>query len=123
MRYVVSGAFIVVAMIHLLPLVGVTGSAKLRELYGVTLEDRTVVILMRHRAVLFGVLGGFLLAAAFKPELWPMAFVAATVSVSSFLFLARARNDRNAKVNRVFWVDVVAAVCLFVGALAYGLGG
>jgi hypothetical protein len=58
---------VVVGVIHLLPLTGVMGSARLVSLYGVPIEDPNVEILMRHRALLFSLLGGFMIYAAFKP--------------------------------------------------------
>ena len=60
---------IVVGVIHLLPLSGVLGGAQLFSLYGVPVDDPNLEILMRHRAVLFGLLGVFLVYAAFKPSL------------------------------------------------------
>jgi hypothetical protein len=74
---------------------------------------------MRHRAVLFGVLGVFLLYAAFRPAFQLAAFVAGSVSVVSFLYLAWSVGGYNAQVGRVFIADIVALVCLIVGAAAY----
>ncbi|MFO0216128.1 MAG: hypothetical protein ACK511_08930 [Burkholderiales bacterium] len=74
---------------------------------------------MRHRAVLFGLLGVFLLYAAFRPTFQPAAFVAGVVSVLSFLYLAWSVGGYNAQIGRVFTTDIVALVCLVVGAAAY----
>jgi len=70
---------------------------------------------MRHRAVLFGLLGVFLLYAAFQPSIQPLAFMAAFTSVISFLWLAWKVGNYNAQVGRVFAADVVALVCLLFG--------
>ena len=53
MRYLTAAALVVVGVIHLLPPAGVLGKAQLETLYGVPLQDANLVILMRHRAVLF----------------------------------------------------------------------
>ncbi len=74
---------------------------------------------MRHRAVLFGLLGLFLLAAAFKPEWQAIAFVGGFVSVLSFLYLAWSVGGYSRQVGRVVAADVVALVCLVVGVAAY----
>lgn len=88
MKHAVSVLLVVVGIIHLLPLSGVLGGERLASLYGLAFDDPNLAILMRHRAVLFGLLGLFLVYAAFKPALQAMAFTAGFVSVLSFLSLA-----------------------------------
>lgn len=44
----------IVAVIHLLPLAGVLGPQRLQSLYGLAFTEPELVILMQHRAVLFG---------------------------------------------------------------------
>ena len=121
MRHIVSAMLLVVALIHLLPLAGLLGAARLAALYGVQLDDPNLVILMRHRAVLFGLLGVFLVVAAFRPALQPMAFVAGAASVLSFLYLAWSVGGYNAQIGRVVTADVIAGVSLLVGVIAYVL--
>ena len=119
MRYLISAMLIIVGIIHLLPLAGVLGSEKLSALYGLTINDPNLVILMRHRAVLFGVLGAFFVFAAFKPAFQPLAFVAGFISVVSFLWLAWSTGNYNAQVARVFTADIVALFCLIIAAACY----
>ena len=118
MRYVVTVALIIVGVIHLLPLPGVLGPRRLEALYGVPMADRNLEILMRHRAVLFGILGAFFLFAAFRPELQVAAQAVGFVSVVSFLGLARSVGGYSWQVGRVYAADVVALLSLVVGALA-----
>ena len=121
MRYVVTTCLIVAAIIHLLPLAGVLGSTRLAALYGLDFTEPNLAILMRHRAVLFGMLGAFLLHAAFRPSLQLFAFIAAFVSVLSFLLLAWSSGGYNAQVGRVVIADVVALLALVIGIAAYAL--
>jgi len=116
MKYLVSASLILAGIIHLLPLPGLLGAAKLTALYGLDLSEPNLSILMRHRAVLFGLLGSFLVYAAFKPSLQPLAFVAAFVSVVSFLLLAWSSGGYNTQVGRVVTADLVALVVLVIGA-------
>ena len=120
MRYLVSAMLVIVAIIHLIPLSGAIGSERLASLYGISFDEPNIVILMRHRAVLFGLLGLFMLFAAFAPRFQVAAFVIGFVSVVSFLWLASSVGGYNAAVGRVFAADVVALACLVVGAGAYG---
>ena len=119
MRYLVSAMLVVVAIIHLLPLSGVLGGERLAALYGLSFNDPNLAILMRHRAVLFGLLGLFLLFAAFRPQFQAIAFIAGFVSVVSFLWLAWSVGGYNTQVARVFTADIVALVCLIIGFVAY----
>ena len=119
MRYVVMISLCVAALVHLLPLIGVLGGERLQSLYGVAIEGPDLQILMRHRAVLFGLLGTYLLAAAFIPILQPTALGAGLVSVLSFLALAWTTEGYNASIARVVAVDVVALVALLIGTAAY----
>jgi len=119
LRYLVSAALVVVAIIHLLPLSGLLGTERLAALYGVTFDEPNLAILMRHRAVLFGLLGLFFLIAAFRPALQGIAFAGGFASVLSFLYLAWSVGNYNPQVGRVFYADIVALVCLVVGLVAY----
>ena len=116
MQYLVSASLLLAGIIHLLPLPGLLGAEKLTALYGLDLSEPNLSILMRHRAVLFGLLGSFLVYAAFKPSLQPLAFVAAFVSVVSFLLLAWSSGGYNTQVGRVVTADLVALAVLVIGA-------
>lgn len=119
LRVFVPAMLVVVAVIHLLPLAGVLGNERLAALYGIVVDEPNLAILLRHRAVLFGMLGVFLFRAAFRPALRGMAFVAGFVSVLSFLALAWSIGDYNAQVGRVVTADIVALACLVAGAAVH----
>ena len=122
MKYTISFMLSVVGIIHLLPLSGLLGANRLASLYGVVLDDLNLVILMRHRAVLFGLLGVFLIVAACRSEFQVAAFVAGFVSVVSFLILAGTAGEYNASIRSVLIADLVALLCLVVGSVCYSIG-
>lgn len=115
-RYLTSAMLLIAGIIHLLPLPGVLGADRLATLYGLVFSEPNLAILMRHRAVLFGLVGTFLMVAAFRPDLQAIALVGGLVSVVSFLFLAWSAGPYNAQVGRVVVADIVALACLVVGA-------
>jgi hypothetical protein len=117
--YLVSAALLIVGLIHLLPLSGVLGNERLAALYGIAVNDNNLSILMRHRAVLFGLLGIFLVIAAFAKQFQFAAFVAGFASVVSFLWIAKSTAEYNAAIHRVVVADWVALACLVVGAIAW----
>ena len=113
---IISGLLLVVAVIHLLPITGFFGAERLAALYAVEMTDSNLEILMRHRAVLLGILGGILAYAAFNPNIQPIAFVAAFISVTSFFFLCFSMGDCNDAIRKVVIADIVASIAL-VGAV------
>lgn len=119
MKYLVSISLISVGLIHLLPLSGVLSSEHLFALYGLPFVEPNLEILMRHRAVLFGLLGGFFIIAAFKPPLQGLAFSAGFISVVSFVYLAYSVGDYNPQIYRVVQADLIAIVLLLIGSVAY----
>ncbi len=114
MRFVVPVVLLLVAALHLLPLAGVLGAVRLAGLYGVVVEDPNLEILLRHRAVLFGLLAAFLGHAACHRHLHTLALVAGVVSVGAFLVLAWTVGHYNAALSTVVRADVVALVLLVV---------
>lgn len=121
MKYLASAMLVVVGVIHLLPLSGVLGSERLASLYGLQFSEPNLEVLMRHRAVLFGLLGAFMVSAAFKPAYQTAAFVGGLISVVSFLYLAWSVGGYNEHVGRVFVADVVALGCLVAGGLVHAI--
>jgi len=117
MRHVVTVALLIAGIIHLLPLSGALGPERLAVLYGTLFSDPNMIILLRHRAVLFGLIGTFLVAAAFLPRLQVAAFIAGLISVVSFLLLAWSVGQYNSSIARIVTVDLMA-----LGALVAGLG-
>lgn len=118
MQTVIAGALLVVAFIHALPLIGLLSKVRVERLYDVTLSDPNVVVLLRHRAALFGVVAFTSTVGAFIPAATDMAIGIGTVSVVSFLVIARLEGPVNAALARVARVDLVALVALVVAGVA-----
>lgn len=123
MRYLISTMLLIAGIIHLMPLSGVLGSERLAALYGLTFDEPNLQILMRHRAVLFGLLGAFLVFAAFKPDYQAVALLGGLVSVLTFVYFTWSVGNYNPQVGRVFSADLIALACLLIGAGAYALQG
>lgn len=117
MRRLVPLLLLLAGVIHLLPVAGVLGAPQLQRLYGVAIDDPNLLILLQHRAVLFAIVGGLLLAAAFKSAWRGLAIAAGLVSVGSFLLLAWQIGGYNTHIARVVWADVAALVLLLLAAV------
>ena len=110
-----STLILLVGLANLLPVVGVLSATRVQVLYGVALEDPNLVILMRHRAVLFGVVGGLLVASAFHAPLRLVGLIVGLTSMVSFILIAWLVGNYSAELRRVVRVDVLASLAL-VGA-------
>ncbi|TRT85747.1 MAG: phosphopantetheine adenylyltransferase [Microcystis aeruginosa Ma_OC_H_19870700_S124] len=115
----ISGILILVGLINLVPVFGVLGSKNLLALYGVALEDPNLLILMTHRSVLFGLLGIFLIVAAWRTEFQIAAFVAGIVSMLSFIVIARLTGNYNTEINKIVRADIIASIILLVAIILY----
>ena len=114
------------SIIHLLPIIGILGSGQLAKLYGVAISDPNLLLLMRHRAVLFGLLGLALLWSAFYSPIRSIAILVGLVSTISFVLLAMLDQTYNQQISKVIKADVVAIALLLIAAalhyLQYGVG-
>jgi hypothetical protein len=119
MRFVVTTALLLVALIHALPSLGVLGAARLSALYGIPVTEPNLEILLRHRAVLFGMLATFLAYSAFKPEMHRLALTGGLLSVGSFMALTMMVGNPNAALQAVFKVDIAALVLLLAAGAAH----
>ena len=119
----VTLCLIVVGLINFLPLVGVYSAQRLESSYSIVLASNDLIILMRHRALLFGVLGGFILYSAFMPFYQTAAMTMAGVSMAGFAVLVHSVGGFNESINKVLLADYVGLFFLIVaGALKYALG-
>lgn len=120
MHYAIGALLCVAGVIHLLPLAGLFSADSFQRLYGIAVTNAgtntDLLILLRHRAILFGILACFLLAAVFLPQ-WRWAAIAAgLVSTVSFVLLAALSGGYGDAIARVVAVDWVAIASLLVAA-------
>ena len=116
-----SLCLIVIGIIHLIPLSGFLGTAQLEPMYDISVSSPELEILMRHRAVLFGLLGGLFIYAAFRPLYQPLAFVMSAGTLLPFFFLLSQSASYNDAIERIAAGDALALACLIVAGICYVL--
>jgi hypothetical protein len=104
-------------VINFLPVIGALSGKRIRALYGVTVEDSNSEILLRHRAVLFGIVGALIIASAFDASLRPAGYAAGFTAMLGFILIAGLVGNYNANLRRVAIVDVVGLAALLGAAL------
>lgn len=119
MKFIVPTVLALVALLHALPLAGVLGAERLAALYGVEAHEANLQLLLRHRAVLFGLLAALLGWAACRPALHGLGLVAGGVSVGAFLVLAALGGPINAALSTVVKLDIAALILLLAAGLVH----
>ena len=117
MKHLWTLLVLVAVAINLAPLAGAVSPDRMSALYGVVLDDPDLQILMRHRAVLFGIVGGLLLAAAFHPPLRVTGYAVGFASMLSFVLIAWIVGGYGTEIGRIVLVDWVGIVSLAAAAL------
>jgi len=113
MKKFVTGALLIAGVINLYPIVGVFSVDQLAKLYGVSIENSDLVILMKHRAILFGLLGSFIIYSAFRSSIQTLACVAGLVSMLMFIVLAHGSGEFGEALNKAVVADFVGSAALF----------
>lgn len=111
--------FVVVGLINVLPVMGLFSVERMAALYEVGLEDRNLQILMRHRALLFGLVGGFIIVAAFVPAWRTPAIVFGFVSMMGFIALSGLVGDYNDALRKVVKIDWIGIGLLVVATVLH----
>ncbi len=110
-------------LINLLPSLLVFLPDRISKSYGVEVPNASYELLLRHRAVLFGIIGGLMIASAISRKNYTVATVTGLVSMVSFIVLYFwIGKDISSQLKRVMTIDVLATVLLLVGLLGFLLG-
>lgn len=120
MEKLVVAMLAIAGLIKLAPIAGVLGAQRMERFYGISIDGSGLEVLMRHRALLLGLVGALLLAAIFKREWRVPALAAGLVSALGFLALGWPVGELSAALRKVFYMDVVATGALLIALAAYG---
>jgi hypothetical protein len=110
----------VAGLLNLLPAILAFLPEKMSKSYGIELPNANYELLLRHRAVLFGIIGGLMLFSAITKKHYDISTIAGLVSMVSFIILYFLIGENiNAELKKVMLIDCVATALLVVGL--YGL--
>ena len=118
MKITITLCLVIAGLINIFPVVGVISADQLEKLYGLPFENNDLIILMRHRAVLFGLLGAFILFSVVRPQLQRLACVAGLVSMVSFIVFAYLSAPYGDALRKVVVADVIGSLALVIVLVA-----
>lgn len=110
--WIVTGLLLLVGVLNLTPAIVFFAPERSLTLYAIELSEPNLSIVMRHRAVLLGLLGAALIYGAFRKEFLVPAIIAALIGKAAFLFLVYSSAAANAELGRVALFDIAAIVVL-----------
>ncbi|MEZ5465569.1 MAG: hypothetical protein R3F22_10180 [Lysobacteraceae bacterium] len=119
MKHVISALFIITGLINFAPITGVLSADILASAYGIATPEGDLLILLRHRALLFGIVGGLLLVAAFRRPLRPVATIAGMISMIGFIALVLMDSGHGDRLQRIMLIDVGAVIALALAAFLH----
>lgn len=114
MHRIITGLIVLAGLINFAPVVGVFSGARIEGLYGIELSNPTLEILLRHRAVLFGLVGGFMIYAAFKKQMHLFAIFSGLIAMTSFLWLYYSAGDPPQSLISIVNADIVGIAFLAI---------
>ena len=116
-------ALVLTGIVNALPLSGTVSADLLGRLYGIDPPSGDLLILLRHRALLFGLLGALMITAAFRVHLQGGAVAAGVISMAGFVALAWLQGGYGPGLRKVVITDLVACFVLLAAAIPAGASG
>ncbi len=117
MRLLCASIYFLAGLVNLAPILGIAGRKMLEALYGASIPSPELVFLMQHRALMFGIAGGLLIGAAFKPAWRWLATTVALYSMGSFILLYIVMGVQSPALLKVCVIDAAAVVLLLCARL------
>lgn len=114
MTKLITVCLIIVGLINFVPVLALISVQKLEEAYSISLLSNDLIILMKHRALLFGILGGFILYSVFVPIHQGPAIIMAAISMIGYVVLMHQVGDYNGSLYKVLIIDYIGLAFLAI---------
>ncbi len=109
-----------VALINFVPIAGILSLDKINQAYGLAVNDNNLAIVLRHRALVFGLLGGFLFYSLFSPSYQTAAITLTAISMLGYLYFFWSVGNANTALSKVAYADIIGMALLSIAiALKY----
>jgi hypothetical protein len=112
----------IAGVINLLPSVLAFLPDKISKSYGIEIPNENYELLLRHRAILFGIIGGLMIYSAVAKKHYEVSTVIGFISMISFIVLFfQIGGDINSELKKVMTIDIVGTVILCIGFILFKL--
>ena len=110
---------LITGLVHILPFSFLFFTEQLQKSYGVDISDANLQLLLRHRAIFFGLIGVGLILSAVKKSFYGWAAAVGLISMVSFVWLFYQIGGINQQLRSVMLIDVFISAALFLSAMVY----
>ena len=107
---------LIVGVVNLLPILPLLNPGMLDTMYQVAPTDPTSELLLRHRALVLGLVGVALLVSVLKDSWRAAAIVSAAVANGGYVLLAATGGEISAAATRVMVIDIAVLALLAIAA-------
>jgi hypothetical protein len=110
----------VAGLINLLPSMLAFLPDKISKSYGIEIPNANYELLLRHRAILFGIIGGLMIFSSIVKKYYEIATIAGLISMTSFILLYFLI-DRgiSSELKKVMLIDILASLILLIGLVIF----
>lgn len=107
---------LIAGIINAVPVLIAFLPSKITDSYGIIIPDANFELVLRHRAVLLGIIGGLLIYSAITKKHYDLTTLTGIISMASFLLLYFVIDGEiNESLAVVMKIDVFAILLLLVG--------
>ena len=112
----------VAGLINLLPSMLAFLPGKISKSYGIEIPNANYELLLRHRAILFGIIGGLMIFSSIVKKYYEIATIAGLISMTSFILLYfLIDKDISSELKKVMAIDIFASLILLVGLVIFSI--
>ena len=105
-------------VINFMPSLLAFWSNKISSSYGIDVPNSNDELLLRHRAVMLGIIGGVMIFSAISKKYYSLSVSIGLISMVSFIILYALVGNINSELQKVMQIDIAAILILLIG---YGL--
>ena len=111
----------IAGFVNILPATIAFLPSKISKSYGFEVSNVNYQLIIRHRAVLFGIIGGLIIFSAITKKYYEISTIAGLISMMSFIIMYFLIGNINNELRKVMIIDVIATIILLIGSTIYTL--
>ncbi|MEM7511514.1 MAG: hypothetical protein AAF388_11310 [Bacteroidota bacterium] len=120
METVFRVCLLIAGVINALPSILAFLPQKISDSYGIEIPDVNHELLLRHRAILFGIIGGIMIFSAISKKYYTLSVSIGMISMLSFILLfLLMKGEVNPELRKVMYVDLVGIAVLLGGFVLF----